>query len=288
MDFKNVSFCFHKRGNRQVVLKNISFEMWRGELITLMGKNGSGKSTLARIAAGLIEPESGDVLSFGKPLSGASFDSLSRRNISIAMENADSQIISMTVRKEVEFAPSNLNFGIEELEESSAHSMRVFNIENLAKRDPSSLSEGEKKRVVLASSISSKPQVFISDESTAMIDQKARIKAFDLLRELADSGVSILHVTHDPMEAASSDRVMIIHDGEMVFNNNPETLFSDRGLLEKCAIRCSRDLLLRYAKKEETDSLADFVHSEIKRVVERGALDRAVRRMLAKEKCLDD
>ena len=195
----------------QQVLRDISFEIGRGELVALLGANGAGKTTLANLIAGILKPCRGDILmnGVGKPNG-----NLARR-VGLLFQNPSRQLFCDSVLQEVEFGPKNMRFA--DFVERGQEMLRSFGLETYADADPHHLSEGEKQRLATASILATNPSLLILDEPTTGQDWGHLKALMDMLRVHVSKGMSVLLITHDvrlAMEYAS--RAMIMGEGTIV------------------------------------------------------------------------
>lgn len=195
----------------QQVLRAVSFEIGRGELVALLGANGAGKTTLAFLIAGLLKPCRGSILLNGV---GKLNGNLARR-VGLLFQNPSRQLFCDSVRQEVEFGPRNMRMA--EFSKRGQEMLEFFRLERYAGADPHHLSEGEKQRLATASILAARPDLLILDEPTTGQDW-GHLKAFmDLLRVYVREGMSVLLITHDIRLAKNyATRVMVMGDGMIV------------------------------------------------------------------------
>ena len=179
--------------NGMPVLSSVSFSVMKGEMAVILGKNGSGKSTLLKIIAGLLPVQGGSVELCGKPVKGrrAAFF---RERVGLRMQNPNHQLFMDSVYNEIFFNCRDARL--------TARLMETFGLGALKDRHPYSLSEGEKRRLAVASILASRPSVLLLDEPTLGQDRDSMagmIKAFNRLqpRYRADGA------DRDPSETAA-------------------------------------------------------------------------------------
>lgn len=190
------------------VLRSISFEIGRGELVALLGANGAGKTTLAHLVAGLLKPCRGDILLNG---TGKLNGSIARR-VGLLFQNPSRQLFCDSARQEVEFGPRNLHFA--DFAKRGQEMLEFFGLERYADTDPHHLSEGEKQRLATASILAARPDLLILDEPTTGQDWGHLKALMDLLRVNVEEGMSVLLITHDIRLAMQyATRVMVMRDG---------------------------------------------------------------------------
>ncbi len=192
----------------QEVLRDISFEIGRGELVALLGANGTGKTTLAHLIAGLLKPCRGEILlnDVGR-LNG----NLARK-VGLLFQNPSRQLFCDSVREEAEFGPRNMKCS--DFARRAQDMLEFFGLERYADGDPHHLSEGEKQRLATASILAARPDLLILDEPTTGQDWGHLKGLMDLLRARVQEGMSVLLITHDVRLAMQyATRVMVMRDG---------------------------------------------------------------------------
>jgi energy-coupling factor transport system ATP-binding protein len=187
-----LSFAYDKQ---KAVLSSVSFSVMKGEMAVILGKNGSGKSTLLKIIAGLLPVQGGSVELCGKPIKGrrAAFF---RERVGLVMQNPNHQLFMDSVYNEIFFncRDAGLTAGL----------METFGLAALKDRHPYSLSEGEKRRLAVASILASKPSVLLLDEPTLGQDRDnmaGMIKALTAYNR--KTGLTVITVTHEETAARS-------------------------------------------------------------------------------------
>jgi cobalt/nickel transport system ATP-binding protein len=219
----------HSYEDGRATLKNLSFEVARGEKVVLLGANGTGKTTLLKILDGLLFPCTG---SYSYRANVVTKDSLGesdfhrrfRREIVLLFQNADAMIFNPTVREEIAFGPSQLG-----LDDVGGRVMRWAGLLGLVphlERPPFQLSSGEKKRVCLASLLVLEPQVLLLDEPTANLDPGTSGWLVDFLQEL---DVTMLVATHNLSSAAElgSRTLLLSEDHELIYDGESEALLGN-------------------------------------------------------------
>ena len=198
ISFTNVSYSYQSRP----ALSNINIDIARGDSIALIGPNGSGKSTLLKVLNGIIFPESGKLNFDGDDISSYSmkdsrFSKLFHSRIGFLMQNSDSQLFCTNVYEEIAFAPRQMGIPESETEKRVEDCMEMLNIGALRHTEPYHLSEGEKKKVALASILSMNPEVLALDEPMNGLDPRTKHFLKNLIISLNKSGKTIICSTHD-------------------------------------------------------------------------------------------
>ena len=214
---------FRRLGHRYAkeappALADLSAELAPGEILALMGPNGSGKSTLLGLLAGLLRIREGEVEWFGRPRPRLSLSSLTGR-VGFLFQNPDLMLSADTVEGEVALGPRLLRRPAAEARRAVARGMEALGLPALARRNPFSVSRGERLRVALAALLACGPQVLLLDEPTAGLDRGLRQRLLEDLRRWVDEGAGergIILCTHDTGSALQcADRALVLREGRL-------------------------------------------------------------------------
>lgn len=218
-----LSFSYDKN----VVLDNISFEVEKGEYISLMGHNGSGKSTLAKLIMGLLENKNGSIYIDDIEMKESNINEL-RNKLGIVFQNPDNQFIGATVQDDIAFGLENHLVKPEDMDKIINEFAEKVNMKNFLSKEPSSLSGGQKQRVAIAGVLAMKPEILILDEATSMLDPRGKKEIIDLvhLLRINQKDLTIFSITHDPEEAYLSDKVLVLDQGKIKYYDTPKNVFS--------------------------------------------------------------
>jgi cobalt/nickel transport system ATP-binding protein len=201
-DLRDVSYTYLRRFE---ALKGVTASFHAGEQVAILGANGSGKSTLLAILNALSYPTSGEFYAFGTLVKEEIFDTLEdnefnrsfRKKVGFLFQNPDIQLFSSTVFDEIAFGPLQLDLPPDEVRKRTEDVIAMLGIENLQDRAPHMLSGGEKKKVCIASILSTNPDVLLLDEPTGGLDPRSQIWLIELIQDLAKCGKTIITATHD-------------------------------------------------------------------------------------------
>ena len=205
-----VSHVAFTAGGRQI-LRDISFEVHKGERLLLLGENGCGKTTLMRLIARLYAPTGGSITQYLDPAFGQKPKGTKKwfQKVGIVYQNPNYQLFMSTVRDEIAFGAGSEAYADEILE--------LFGLGYIAHRHPQSLSEGQKRRVSIAAVAATQPQVLLLDEPTVGQDYHGLEELLQILNRLhAETGNTMITVTHD-MRCAEGlcDRALLVRDGRV-------------------------------------------------------------------------
>jgi energy-coupling factor transporter ATPase len=208
----------------------VSLDLRQGEYVGVVGPNGGGKSTLVRLLNGLLKPDSGRVLVSGRDPAREPFEV--RKHLGLLFQNPENGLVAPFVEDDVAFGLENLGVPREEMRERVARAIRTVGLEGFERREPHTLSGGEKQRVALAGLLVAEPEILVLDEPTSMLDSAGRMEVLEYLHAL-QSEKTVLHVTHHLEELTGADRIYVLNGGELVADETPERFFSNAELLRE-------------------------------------------------------
>jgi len=215
--------------NGKTILKDVSLEVKKGDFLGIIGPNGSGKTTLLRTIAQYLKPKSGVVYIDGKDISKLSLSEIARI-IGVVPQEYDLNL-NLTVE---EFVLTGripyLRFGFErEYDLNVANkAIRLVGCDFFVNRLIKTLSGGEKQRVMLARALAQEPKILLLDEPTSHLDLHHQIEIMELLKGLAESGVTIIATFHDLNLAIQyCNKIAIVKDGRIVAYGSPDILTPD-------------------------------------------------------------
>ena len=212
-----------------VVLNGISTTIKKGEVIAIIGPSGCGKSTFLRSLNMLEIPTEGHVYFHDTDLTDKSVNiNHIREKIGMVFQNFN-LFPNMTVKKNIMLAPVQLKIMTEQEAEKKAYELldRV-GLRDKADQYPDMLSGGQKQRVAIARSMAMEPEVMLFDEPTSALDPEMVGEVLTIIKELAESGMTMLIVTHEMGFAREvATRTMFLYDGVIAEENTPDKLFGD-------------------------------------------------------------
>ncbi|MFQ5708725.1 MAG: ATP-binding cassette domain-containing protein [bacterium] len=243
---RNLVFEYPQRNESEAVrvLNGIDLTIEAGESIAVMGANGSGKTTLARCLNGLLLPSEGDV--WVDDLNTRVVSNLPeiRRRVGMVFQNPENQIVSTTVEREIAFGLENLGVPYEEMHHIVDAMLTRFNLLHYRQHPPHLLSGGEMQRLAVAAVVAMSPQYLIFDEPTSLLDPASRKMVLALIAEMqaqnkkngALNRVATFFITQYAEEVLGFDRLLILHRGTIVFDDQPEKVFQNVKELEQIGV----------------------------------------------------
>ena len=215
-------------GDNQVI-KNIDMHIAPGEKVVIIGPSGSGKSTFLRCLNLLEQPTSGSIVFDGQEITDPKADMNEiRRHMGMVFQHFN-LFNNLTVLDNITLAPIKLK--IMTKKEAEAEAMRLLklvNLEEKASAYPAQLSGGQKQRIAIVRSLAMKPKVMLFDEPTSALDPEMVGEVLDLMKKLADDGMTMAVVTHEMGFAREvATRVVFMDEGIIMEENNPKDFFGN-------------------------------------------------------------
>ena len=231
LSLKNVSFSYPSGVS---ALKNVSFEAYAGELVTLVGRNGAGKTTVTKLINGLLKASSGNIFIDGKDTSNMKISQIAHY-VSTLFQNPDRQLCKDTVLEEVAFSCILLG---ESVKDANDHAMQMIEKLNLdPKASPFMLSRGQRQMVALAATVVTKPKILVLDEPTCGLDYMECLRIMQVVEDLRDHGCCIIMVCHD-MEVVLdfATRLIVVNDGKILEDGSISCVFENNAICDEAAL----------------------------------------------------
>ena len=231
IEVKNLKYKYDSE-SENYTLNDVSFQVKKGEWLSIVGHNGSGKSTTVRLIDGLLEAESGDIIISGDKLTAENVWE-KRRQIGMVFQNPDNQFVGATVEDDVAFGLENQGLDYDLMVERVQQALELVGMQDFKEREPARLSGGQKQRVAVAGVVALRPDIIILDEATSMLDPEGRLDLIQIVKKIKDSNqLTVISITHDLDEIALSDRVLVMKEGQVESTATPRELFSREDLEE--------------------------------------------------------
>ena len=267
-----------------VALRDVSFQLKRGELLAVMGPNGAGKTTLCYIISGIIPniyggERKGKVQVFDfDPWDRAIYEIAEK--CGIVLQDPETQLMMPDVRMELAFGPSNLGVPKEEIYRRIGEALRIVGMEGYEDRSPRELSGGQKQRVALAAVLTMHPELLVLDEPTSQLDPIGTSEVLTAIRTIKEErGATVIMTSHKTEEITGlADKVLILHEGRVAAYGSPEEVLTQVELLEKVGVKVPHVAQyfhkLREKRREEVGipiTLEDAVR-RLRRLIDEGAV----------------
>lgn len=236
IEVNNVTFNYSILGEQDAppALRNVSLDINEGETIAIIGHNGSGKSTLAKLLAAILRPDSGTVLVDGLSTEAKGEDRWTiRQRVGIVFQNPDDQLVANTVIDDIAFGPENLGLPRFEIEERVQEAIALLGLESYAQMAISELSVGQKQRVAIAGVLAMRPRYLLLDEPTTMISGQTARHLLEMVQHLSRArAITVIHITHFMQEVTNFQRVIVMHEGQIMMDGTPGTVFAQVDALQ--------------------------------------------------------
>ena len=249
---ENVSFSYKINEKTKVsVLKNVSFSIFPGEYVAIIGHNGSGKSTLSKHLNGILTPDNGEVWVHGHNTKEIKKKRAIRQSVGTVFQHPDNQIVATIVEEDVAFGLENIGVPREEMKKRVDEALNAVKMSQFRHRPPHHLSGGQKQRVAIAGVLAMQPDCIVFDEATSMLDSFGRKEVLQVMRNMNNMGMTIVTVTHHMSEAAEADRIIVIEGGQIVMDDSPREIFKHKRELENLQLEVP-----------SVSQMAELIHSQ--------------------------
>ncbi|MDY3275933.1 MAG: energy-coupling factor transporter ATPase [Agathobacter sp.] len=251
-----VNYCYSEGTAYQIqALKDINLEILDGQFIGIIGHTGSGKSTLTQLLNGLLKATSGNIYVDGKDIYDEDYNMRDLRNkVGLVFQYPDHQLFETTNFEDVCFGPKNQGLDRKEIELRAFEALRNVGFpEELYYQPPFDLSGGQKRRVAIAGVLAMKPDVLILDEPTAGLDPAGRDEILGLVARMhKELGITIILVSHSMEDVAQYvDRLIVMNQGEVMYDGAPKEVFPHYKELEAVGLAAPQVTYLMHELKEK-------------------------------------
>lgn len=235
-------------------LKDINLTIEEGEFIGIIGHTGSGKSTLIQHLNGLLRASSGHIYVNGEDIYAEDYNMKGLRNyVGLVFQYPDHQLFESTNFEDVCFGPKNQGLTQEEVEDRARTALQEVGFpEELYGQPPFDLSGGQKRRVAIAGVLAMRPKVLVLDEPTAGLDPAGRDEILHLIAGMQkELGITIILVSHSMEDVAKYvDRIIVMNQGEIMYDDTPKAVFRHYRELEEVGLAAPQVTYLMHALKE--------------------------------------
>ena len=218
---RDVTFSYQKP-----VLKNISVDVQKGSHVAVIGSTGSGKSTLARLICALDTPDAGSLCVTG-------LDTRQKQNrrklhgiVGYVMQRPERQLFAQTVAEDVAFGPTNLGLSACNVASAVDAALELVGLSHKADASPFELSGGQQRLCALAGVIAMHPKVLVLDEPTSGLDPYYCSELRKIINAVLEDGCTVIELTHSMEDAAETDQIIVLHEGDLVFSGSSQQTFT--------------------------------------------------------------
>ncbi len=258
LSVKDLCFQYTKR---RKLLQNISFDIHKGEMVSIVGTNGAGKSTLAKLICGFMKQDAGDILLNGESISDWTIKERSLQ-IGYVMQNPNQMISKPMIYDEVALGLRIRGVSEADIRPKVEKALMICGLYSMRNWPVSALSFGQKKRVTIASMLVMDPQVLILDEPTAGQDYRHYTDIMEFLRGLNHRGVTIIMITHDMhLMLEYTPHAIVLSHGEKIGDDSAVNILTNEEMAEKANLKLTS--LYELAMKAGLDDPQSFVQQFI-------------------------
>ena len=248
----------------KAVMNNLSLDIHKGQMISMVGTNGAGKTTLAKLIAGFLSPDLGNIKWYGQDMSQDTIQERAQR-IGYVMQDPNQMISQHMIYDEVALGLRLRGMPEDDIRNHVYQALLICGLYPFREWPISALSFGQKKRVTIASILVLSPQLLILDEPTAGQDYKHYREFMEFIRSLNHKGMTIIMITHDlQLMLEYTDRCLVVTDGQLIADTTPFAVLTSKELTELASLRPTSlyTLANRVGIKNPTDFVRNFIHYE--------------------------
>ncbi len=245
----DLTYSYDYEGSPNRSIDDISLSIQKGELIAILGRNGSGKTTLVKHLNALLQIQNGE-------LTVASLDARQSANIwkirkacGMVFQDPNNQFVSSVIEEDIAFGLENYGTPANDIPTEVKKALSIVGMDGYEKKSPHRLSGGQKQRIAIAGVLAIDPDIIIFDEATAMLDPRGRQEVLSTIQRLhTEEEKTIIMISHYIEEAVFADRVVLLHNGQLLAEGPPQdiltnpTLLQSAGLAPPLAVRAYFDL----------------------------------------------
>jgi len=226
---ENMEYVYQPHDVKAV--RGITFHIWKGEFVGIIGQNGAGKTTLLKNILGLLIPTSGRILVNGIDTRDVTVAEQATR-VGFVLQNPDQQLFAQTVVEEIAFGPHNLGLSEDDIHERVEEAISLTKLDMFRDSFPPALPKGDRAKVVIASVLAMRPEILILDEPTTGQDYKGCHQIMQIARGLHEKGRTVLVVTHHmALVSEYTERTIALCQGEILLDDATEVVFSQPTVL---------------------------------------------------------
>ncbi len=232
IDMRDVTFAYP---DSPPALRNVSLQIARGRFFAIVGANGSGKTTLAKHLVGLLRPSSGALSVLGQETRRRSPAEMAQQ-VGYVFQNPEHQFVTERVADELAYSLRG-RWPQEEIERRVKELLTTFGLQGYEDENPFALSQGQKRRLSVATMVALDQPILILDEPTFGQDQQSTTALMATIQQLHDAGTTVIFITHDmQLVATYADEVAVMNEGQIIFQGAPRTIFAQPDILQRASL----------------------------------------------------
>lgn len=264
LSLENIKFSYDKRDE---IIKGISFNVYEGEIVSILGNNGAGKSTLSNLITGICSPTEGSIHFRNENINDWSIKKRGQK-IGYVMQNPNLMITQHMIKDEIGFGLVAQGMAQDLIDQKVDRVLKICGLYPYRNWPVQALSYGQKKRLTIASILVLEPQIIILDEPTAGQDYKHYTDFMEFIRSLSDEGIAIILITHDMHLALEyANRAIVISDGKKIADGRVATILTNRDVIKQASLKeTSLSKMARIFDIDQPDNFVQFFIEHEKRV----------------------
>lgn len=236
---EHVSFRY--AGQTEPALRDVTLRVRQGEMVVVMGATGAGKSTLAKCLNRVVpafQPGelTGNLALFGQPVRHEGVAELAGR-VGLVSQDFEAQLFATNVVQEIAFGMEQLGVGAEEMRRRVPNVLQTVGLAGFERRDPATLSGGEKQRLAIAATLALQPRILVFDEPTTDLDPLGKLEIFAVLAAMRRQGYTLLVIEHEIAAADDADRLVVMSEGRIVADDAPRQVLARVDFLSQHGVR---------------------------------------------------
>lgn len=231
---KDVTFAYE---NGPEILKGVSLQVDKGEMLAIVGTNGAGKTTFSKVICGFEEHQRGSLIFDGEDLAALSIKERADR-IGYVLQNPNQMISKVMIMDEVSLGLRTRNVSQEEIDKACERALKTCGLWQFRNWPISALSFGQKKRVTIASILTMNPKMLILDEPTAGQDYRHYTEIMEFLKSLKEQGITVVMITHDMhLMLEYSDRAVVFSDGQIIADDKGSKILASPEIIQRANLK---------------------------------------------------
>jgi cobalt transport protein ATP-binding subunit len=232
---------FRYPGQDEPALDNVSLTVHRGEMVVIMGATGAGKTTLAKCLNRTIPTFqsgtlTGEIRLLGQPRHSASVADLAGL-VGVVSQDFEAQLFATNVLQEVVFGMEQLAVPQDEMRRRVPRALQTVGLAGFERRDPATLSGGEKQRLAIAATLALQPDLLVFDEPTTDLDPLGKLDVFGVLATMRRDGYTLVVIEHEIAAAEKANRLIVMSRGRIVADDKPERVLAEAAFLRQHGVR---------------------------------------------------